>query len=250
MDPLVAFLDKTKGRDKCYRGVQYSCLLFRWVLTRRAGGEESFKATAHRLMILERSMSQMRKVLRMGNPLREYLSIKRSLSHPEAFHRAVDTVRHGMLFAYFVLDQAIWLMDMRVLRSKQRERYRAKAMFCAFMQNLLVLAIDIYVIVGRWGVWGKQCPEKLAVDGTTPYVRLLKDLLDLPLATFGYYEMTVSPGIIAGFGIATSLIGGFLAWPRMSRSRAGGGGGDGKSHCSPPLEDPPPPQGRAPQVDE
>jgi hypothetical protein len=213
-DKIVAFLAKTKGRDKSIRVLQY--------LTR--GLNDGFKGTelAERAQKLSGALAMTRKVLRFGLPIGITLNLIR-----RGWGDVVRSAADLSLLLYFLTDHLLYFYKVGVVKSPS---WAGKV---DLWNNLFWIADNCFTIIADClDIHRVQSSLQEMVDKNLhtqhsqqrkEYEALLKksnllvwDILravgDIPLCIFFIDNSKFNPIFIAAIGTFTSLIGCYQVW--------------------------------------
>ncbi|XP_037365782.1 peroxisomal membrane protein 11A isoform X1 [Talpa occidentalis] len=233
MDAVVRFADQTRGRDRLFRAIQYTCMLLRYLLEPKAGKEK----VVTKLKNLESSASTGRKWFRLGNVVHAVQATQQGLQAAELVPRLCLTLASLNRVVYFVCDTVLWATSVGLASGVEKDKWRMRAARHYCLSLLLSLARDLYEILlqmeqvtrdrARKGTQASQEPPACSVaEEETEWLQSLllllfralrrhpplfldtvKNVCDLliPLDQLGIYRS--NPGVIGLGGLVSSVAG-------------------------------------------
>nr|XP_006139343.1 peroxisomal membrane protein 11A [Pelodiscus sinensis] len=234
MEAFMNFTNQTRGRDRLFRAIQYTCMLLSYLLASKADKE----MVIMKLKQLESSMRSGRKLFRLGNIVHAMVAARRTTQLPDLVPRLCLTASNINRVLYFICDTVLWVKSVGLITDIDKQKWRNWATKCYYYSLLMNLTRDLYEISWRMEQVAQRekakkensshCDEEdqdlicMGTGGLQPFLLLLyhalrkhppllldtvKNLCDLssPLDQLGIYK--TNPGIIGLCGLLSSVVG-------------------------------------------
>ncbi|XP_064649867.1 peroxisomal membrane protein 11B-like [Lineus longissimus] len=236
LSDVAKFNAQTAGRDKFCRLVQYSSKLTWWYFEKVDKDKEWIKT----LKNLESVISSTRKLLRFGKSLDLLQASLRSLHIGDIVFRLTITLSKITQGLYLLVDHAIWLSRVGLLKmdAKKLNETAARFWITTIIMGLTRDVYEILTILNQQyktrekrkmrsqytnGVANQTFVTRPTMSHTELFGKFVVEnkplLLDtakngadlfLPMSTLGYIK--VSPGFQGVCGIISSLVGILTVW--------------------------------------
>jgi len=223
MEKLFDFTNKTQGRDKIYRTVQYTCKLVGWGLKET----NSHLNIAKKLGTLESQASTARKFLRLGKSLESLRSAQNTIHLLDPVLKYTLTITHLNRALFLLVDHYLWLGRVGLTDVHKKWEYMSARFYLATI--ILSVVRDLYAFylaylrqskVLRMDESSKQpllaTLLKCFHNNPEAALDLIRNLSDFPIpgAKLGYFPN--HNGLIGFFGLTSSIIGAYqVAYPYM-----------------------------------
>ncbi|XP_020790926.1 peroxisomal membrane protein 11A [Boleophthalmus pectinirostris] len=142
MEFFVKLTNQSQGRDRIFRTTQYACALSTYLLR----NDPNRKELVGKLKSLESSMSSGRKLFRLGNTLNSIDAAKRTVLLTDPVLRLSLTTANLGRALYFICDNLLWLRNVGLIRSIDKETWSLHASRCYLLSLIMNLIRDSYVI--------------------------------------------------------------------------------------------------------
>ena len=122
VDPIIELLNKTEGRDKVCKTIQYGSRLLKVL------NENGDKATYQMFANLQASMADARKLFRLAKSLLEYHKLQQLLnSKTSGTKLIVNILCRVSFFIYWIFDNLFILTKTKFLSSFDKARMQLRA---------------------------------------------------------------------------------------------------------------------------
>mmetsp|Transcript_26851 Transcript_26851/g.67506 ORF Transcript_26851/g.67506 Transcript_26851/m.67506 type:complete len:259 (-) Transcript_26851:395-1171(-) len=234
---FVTYLDKTDGRDKCYRLAQYAALFSHYLLSFKSPQPTQLMG---QLKALVQALGMGRKIFRLGKFIHSYYNIQKALDESNQVVRVAESVRHFSLLVYFFCDQTVWLgkikamnvgidqptivgvrawwlalilaliADFARIRNNLQESRELKENKISRQQSSFPPSEEMICSIDKR-------VETLRLSRQTLYLKCIKNLADLPIGSMGALPfMKKHEGLIGFCGLISSVVACYLTWPKSS----------------------------------
>ncbi|XP_065217356.1 peroxisomal membrane protein 11B [Planococcus citri] len=215
MNQVVIFNNKTSGRDKLARLIQYASKVAWYILKENNAAGSSVDKFAN----LEYLLSNFRRILRLGRCLDTLYSAMNLIHHDDkliSFNCAISKIAYSM---FLLCDHIIWFgrAGLADIDTSRWNRIANKYWLFTIVINLARDYFEIKRLLAGSKMFAKcKCSDpKMAIRKLIEFSETHKDVvLDLvknscdifiPLAALNYVNL--SPATIGMFGVVSSIVG-------------------------------------------
>ncbi|KAI9098186.1 peroxisomal biogenesis factor 11 [Phlyctochytrium arcticum] len=227
-DQTVKFLSTTTGRDRIHRFVQYFARFLIWH-GQRHGYEEN---TLERLTKLMGSVSQTRKLMRVGRQIEFARNIQKASSAPDDTTRTLATIKNTFMALWLMADTCQWANTAGVVKFDSIKEITKRGMKCWLIALIASFMSGLHQMrqTARRIETEKKALQAGKVDDKTAHKNvvilraaqaklqwnLVQDGLDMLLPASGLEYVKVESGIVGLIGAFTSIMGGVTQWKSVA----------------------------------
>lgn len=212
---IIKLTEKTSGRDKLCRLVQYGSKFVYWVLEQESLSPE----LVTRLKALESSISTARKLFRLGTSFTQFRAALDTIHMHDAMLRFLVTLTKLNRGFYLLIDHLVWANRMNLLTIDSQYWSRRSNQFW-LLALFLGLLRDLYELLRAWSAERErmrqyQSYESVSMKAVCSVLRnnpatcvdVVKNCGDF-LIPFSRLDLLYLPGGIVGLlGVVSSVAG-------------------------------------------
>lgn len=219
MEEIIAFNNKSVGKDKIYRTTQFACKLLAWsIKSLDKDGEVVLK-----IKKLEAHAGLGRKFLRLGRSLNSVQSAQRSINLLDPVLRITLTTFYINQGVYLLLDHYLWMGKVGLLDVDKKWEFTSARLFhfsicLGIIRDLYSLHQTLITLTNKGKRLSIDIRLLIRICKTNPAATLdlVRNLFDLPLPASKLGFIPTHDGVLGVCGLVSSLIGAYqLARPNM-----------------------------------
>lgn len=213
---VVTLLEKTTGRDKVLRTIQYWSRFFAYVLYKKGYSKE----TVAFWKVIQAQVALSRKLFRVGKPLNHLKLATKAYANKTAdpLLRLTSTLRNLFYMGYFSIDTLVWINTAKIHQFpnfKRIQQLGARLWFIGLVLNIINSLRRIQIASLQESALKTESEKDTAqikrvkVEKAAAVHQLIWDSLDSSVPA---YSLNLAPGLlddgIVGLaGLITSLFG-------------------------------------------
>lgn len=213
---FLALLEKTTGRDKLLRTIQYWARFFSYILYRKGYSKETIAFWK----LLQSQLGLARKLFRAGKPLSHFKLATKAYSNKtsDPILRVTSLFRNIAYFGYFSIDTLVWINTAKIYNFhnfKKTQQLGAKLWLTGLVLNIFNSLRKIQLASSQESALVAESEKDTAqikrvrAEKAAATHQLLWDSLDssLPASSLGYAPGLLDDGVVGLAGLITSIFG-------------------------------------------